>query len=648
MKVFNHVDFEEWQEIADKCEYATFFHTSAWAKIIEQSFPNNSIATKAFIFDDGVKAILPLIQSKRFFRLRKSYVSMVPGVYGGIISNKKLIPEQVSEIYKYIAKKCSYLMIVGNPYFEQDMPVFFHTNILSTRVLDLENGFEDIWKNYSKSHKRYIRKAQESGVCYRVAKSLDDYSEYFRVYEDSLKRWGINATSAYDFNLFENIFNSNSEDIKLHLAIVDEKIVSGILTLHHRNHVVYWHGATLKDYFRYSPSKYLQNEVIKDSCEKGYKYYDFNPSGGHQGVIKFKEGFGAEKITFKKYTLKKMCGYDAVEIMDIKTILKEILPERILLFLNNNAILWNKDCRNRWLFGHFGIKFTPNLKTFPPMVMIDTTTRCNFSCAGCPHSILVQDKNFRRDMDVNLYKRIIDEISEYPGTIVRPFDGGEPLMRKDMPKLISYAKQKGIKYVSINTNGSLLNMKKRCELIEAGLDHIEVSIDAATSETYSKIRRQPSEVFENVVKNTIVYKEDLKTLESNGKISVSFVLQKENAHELEKFKSFWKDKVDFVAIRPFHQHNKLIHENNRAIKSNIRRRHPCPYLWDRLIIQHDGRVRFCEADWKAEHAISNVKERSIKEIWNGKEYAELRESHVNGNFDHPFCSACTDWREVHW
>lgn len=338
--------------------------------------------------------------------------------------------------------------------------------------------------------------------------------------------------------------------------------------------------------------------------------------------------------------------------MNVISTLKDILPNNLIsflsLFLRKTRILWNKDQKHYWLFKHIGVKFKPQLKNFPPMIMVDTTTKCNFACSACPSSILSKDKSFKGDMDINLYKNIIDEISEYPETIVRPFNSGEPLMRKDMTELISYAKQKGIKHVSINTNGSLLDKKKRYELIKAGLDHIEVSIDAATSDTYSKTRQQSADMFKAVVNNTIAYKKDLKNLSSNGKISVSFVLQNDNAHELEKFKSFWKNKVDSVVIRPFHQHNNLIQENKRAVGNCIEKRYPCPYLWGRLIIQHDGRVRFCEADWKAEHAIGNMKEHSIKDIWNGIKYTELRQSHVNGTFEHPFCSTCTDWREIHW
>ncbi len=86
--------------------------------------------------------------------------------------------------------------------------------------------------------------------------------------------------------------------------MIDEKIVSGALLFYCGNHIVWWHGATLSDFFNHYPANFLQNEIIKESCEKGYKYYDFNPSGGHEGVMKFKDRFGAKRIYFNIWTKK--------------------------------------------------------------------------------------------------------------------------------------------------------------------------------------------------------------------------------------------------------------------------------------------------------------------------------------------------------
>jgi len=202
MEIIENVQQKLWDDIVLNADGSTYFHTYEWAKIIEQSFPNYSIATQAFIFDDNVTAILPLMQSKRFFGFRKSYFSMVPGVYGGLISNEGIAPEQIDEIYNHVVKKCSNLAIIGNPYIENYMPSFFHKDEMFTHVLALENGFETIWKNYSKGHRYNVNKAKKDGVYVKLGESLEDYKEYYNIYEDSLKRWGDNATSRYKFNLF--------------------------------------------------------------------------------------------------------------------------------------------------------------------------------------------------------------------------------------------------------------------------------------------------------------------------------------------------------------------------------------------------------------------------------------------------------------
>lgn len=290
----------------------------------------------------------------------------------------------------------------------------------------------------------------------------------------------------------------------------------------------------------------------------------------------------------------------------------------------------------------------PQLTQFPSMVMIDTTTRCNLACAHCPSSKLSEDPAYLGDIDVDLYKKIICEIAEENSkTIVRPFDGGEPFMRKDIEELIRFAKDKGIEYVSINSNGLLIT-PERCEkLLDSRLDHIEISIDAATPETYAMIRR--SKHYNKLLENIEHLNKRRSAKNSNIKITVSFVKQRDNLHELQKFADYWRDKVDSICIREYHQHNRLI-DGHGAYKQKLEQvRYPCPYLWERLIINYDGKVRFCESDWQTDKTVvGDVFRQSIKEIWLGDEYQKIRQTHLDRNFDHPFCCNCSDWQEIVW
>ena len=52
----------------------------------------------------------------------------------------------------------------------------------------------------------------------------------------------------------------------------------------------------MSDYFHLRPVNLLMCEIIKHSCDRGYSWFDFNPSGGHEGVTAFKKSFGAEAL----------------------------------------------------------------------------------------------------------------------------------------------------------------------------------------------------------------------------------------------------------------------------------------------------------------------------------------------------------------
>jgi hypothetical protein len=304
MKVFNNVNFDEWQEIVNKCRYSTFFHTPTWSKIFTKTYPNMNIATKKFVLDDQMRVILPLICIRTRIGLVSSYVSNIAGVYGGIISERRIKEDEINEIFTYLtSKSISNISIVGNPLFSYTLPKQFSVNVDFTHILKLDIDIEKLWKNYKSSNQDIIRKAKRIGVVCKVANdnNIIEWKKYYSIYQEALKRWGNKATSHYPFLLFENIFKIRDPNIKLWFVIFDGKVVGGSLIFYHNKHCVAWHASFLSDYFQYGISNFLQHNIILNAIENGYKYYDFNPSGGHEGTVKFKEAFGIDKLLIKRW-----------------------------------------------------------------------------------------------------------------------------------------------------------------------------------------------------------------------------------------------------------------------------------------------------------------------------------------------------------
>jgi molybdenum cofactor biosynthesis enzyme MoaA len=91
-------------------------------------------------------------------------------------------------------------------------------------------------------------------------------------------------------------------------------------------------------------------------------------------------------------------------------------------------------------------------------------------------------------MDDSLYNRIIDECAKYGCSDVHLHNFGEPLLDKHIAQRVQYAKKKGLKRVTIFSNGSLLTACQANELMDAGLDEIKISFDGATEEEFERIR----------------------------------------------------------------------------------------------------------------------------------------------------------------
>ena len=130
----------------------------------------------------------------------------------------------------------------------------------------------------------------------------------------------------------------------------------------------------------------------------------------------------------------------------------------------------------------------------PVCLYLEVTNRCNLLCETCPRTFEALEPP--ADMSWALFTSIIDQL---PGLSRAVLHGvGEPMLVKDLPRMIRYLKDRGV-YVLFNTNGTLLAPRKRRELIDTGLDELRVSIDAADAASFLRVRGK--DMFDRIVRN---------------------------------------------------------------------------------------------------------------------------------------------------
>jgi radical SAM protein with 4Fe4S-binding SPASM domain len=262
---------------------------------------------------------------------------------------------------------------------------------------------------------------------------------------------------------------------------------------------------------------------------------------------------------------------------------------------------------------------------FPMHLDLEANTACNLRCFMCFQSYDPPRPSI--SMDMNLFKKLIDEGVEKGLCSIKPFYRGEPLLNPNMVEMVKYAKDKGVVEVMFNTNANLLTEEKSKELIEAGLDKLICSVDGSTKKVYERIRIGGN--FETVVKNIKTMQRLKKEMSSKTPIvRVQMVDTPKNHDYIEDYLKFWGEIADQVAIEDMLDWNAK-EEDFRPLEDFA-----CAQLWQRLVVLADGDVLPCCRAMRGGNekleVLGNAKKETLSNIWKGPKLTELRNLHKNG------------------
>jgi Radical SAM superfamily/Iron-sulfur cluster-binding domain len=263
----------------------------------------------------------------------------------------------------------------------------------------------------------------------------------------------------------------------------------------------------------------------------------------------------------------------------------------------------------------------------PEIVQIESTNICNAKCVFCP-----RDEMHRRQgvMSFDLFKKIVDECAGLGITHVRVHNYGEPFIDRRLVEKVRYAKSKGIQEVGMISNGSLISEEIARGMIEAGLDAINISIDAGGRDVFESTRIGLK--YDKVIGNV----ERLVRLRAElgrrrPKLILSFVRQNNSADE-QAFIEHWKGIADKIHITDLHNWAGTL---NRESDVN----YPCYRPWLTFTVLWDGRVSLCCADFDGRTVLGDLNTSTIQEVWNAEPYRNARRMHLESGGPE-ICRSC--------
>jgi MoaA/NifB/PqqE/SkfB family radical SAM enzyme len=263
----------------------------------------------------------------------------------------------------------------------------------------------------------------------------------------------------------------------------------------------------------------------------------------------------------------------------------------------------------------------------PEIVQIESTNICNAKCVFCP-----RDEMHRRQgiMSFDLFRKIVDECADLGITHVRVHNYGEPFVDRRLVEKVRYAKAKGIQEVGMISNGSLITEDVARGMIEAGLDAINISVDASGKEVFesTRIGLKYDKVIANIERLVRIRGELGRR---RPKLILSFVRQNNSLDE-QAFIEHWRNIADKIHITDLHNWAGTLNAESDV-------NYPCYRPWLTFTVLWDGRVSLCCADFDGRTVLGDLNTSTIKEIWNAEPYRNARRLHLeSGGPD--VCRSC--------
>lgn len=183
-------------------------------------------------------------------------------------------------------------------------------------------------------------------------------------------------------------------------------------------------------------------------------------------------------------------------------------------------------------------------------IYIDPVLGCNYRCRMCYFS----DENRRKELQGVISDNDLEQIAKalfHRALKLQIGCGAEPTISRNLEKVIRLGKKYGVPYISVTTNGKLINQELLGHLIEEGLDEITLSCHGLKKKTYEML--MPGGDYEHFME-LMHSLSSIKEQYPGFKIRLNYTMNEDNTEELSEFPEIFGDvPIDILQLRPIQQ-----------------------------------------------------------------------------------------------
>ncbi len=287
-----------WDAFVLACPQATFFHRAGWQKIIGEVFKH----TTYFLYaerDGQIEGVLPLAQVKSFL-FGHSLVGLPFTVYGGVAASNDAAADALEAEAQAIAQQLGveHLELRNVQRRHQDWPlqdlyVTFRKEILP----DTEANMLAI----PRKQRAMVRKGLKNNLRSELDPGVD---RFFALFAGNVHRHGTPAMPKRWFQALRDEFGADCE--VLTVVSASGQPLSSVLSFYFRDEVLPYYAGDAEAARDLAANDFKYWELLRRSCERGLKRFDFGRSKQGTGPYAFKKNWGFEPTPLQyEYRLYK-------------------------------------------------------------------------------------------------------------------------------------------------------------------------------------------------------------------------------------------------------------------------------------------------------------------------------------------------------
>jgi len=295
IKLLKAEDVQRWNDFVFQQPASTFFHRAEWKEVLERTYGHPMYFYYA---EDaqGIKGVLPLgqVKSKIF---GNSLISLPFFVYGGIIAKNDAAFDFLTAKATVLAKELNVDYLELRTIKQQHNDWVVKNDVYARFRKEIDPDIEKNMTNIPRKQRAVVRKGIKAGL---NSEWDEDIDRFYESYAYSLHGLGTPVFPRKLFHILKEVFKQDCDVLSIYK---DDQLVSSLMNFYFRDEVLpYYAGASVLAR-KYRAHDFMYWELMRRSCERGIKWFDYGRSKVGTGPYSFKKnwGFEPESLHYEYY-----------------------------------------------------------------------------------------------------------------------------------------------------------------------------------------------------------------------------------------------------------------------------------------------------------------------------------------------------------